>query len=163
MDLLGSLLTFGLGAATIIVSQSVQAWRELRLDQSKRSNDRRIDRGRTEARTLADLQVGLADLRLAMGLLHRAMDTDPSPRAELDEYTRARAQVDLQSNRVLAPGVLDASRKTSVLASLAASTDDGPARSDLLAGCFQAIDEAEALVGPALREQIAGGYLKLVE
>ncbi len=161
MDLLGSLLTFGLGAGTIVVAQTVQGWRELKLDQARRADDRMIDRGRTEAQTLTQLQEALNDLRLAIGGLTVAMRAEPEPTAPLEAYSVARSRVDLQAGRVLSDPIRIASEKASLMATFVASTADESGRRPLLADYFAATDAAEALLKPELREQIRAGYLKL--
>ena len=66
VDIWASLLTFALGGLSIVVAQGVQSWRELKLDQARRRDDRKIDRGRTEAVTLTALQQSLVELRLTL-------------------------------------------------------------------------------------------------
>ena len=161
MDLFGSLLTFALGAGSIVIAQWIQSWRELKLDRAKRSDDRRIDRGRTEALTLVKLQGALAELRLATGRLHEAMKTVSSPPQELDAYSAARAMIQLHAVRVLSSPLRESVEAVALAASFVASTIDERARADLLGQFFTATDRADAILGPELRRLIDAGYVKL--
>ena len=160
MDLFASLLTFALGAASIVIAQWVQAWRELKLDRARRADDRTIDRGRTEARTLTALQEGLADLRLATSELCVAMDANPAPAPELGTYGAALSATRLNATRTLSDPLREAAESAALAATFVASTTDDRARRDLLAKFFTAADQAEQLLGPELRERIRTGHLK---
>jgi len=160
VDLVASLLTFALGAAAIVLAQWVQAWRELKLDRTRRSDDRAIDRGRTEARTLAALQEALADLRLATGELNVAMDANPAPALELGAYSASFSATRLNASRILSDPLREAAESAALAATFVASTTDASARRDLLAAFFKATNQAEQLLGPELRELIRAGHLK---
>jgi hypothetical protein len=161
VDIWASLLTFALGAATTVVAQWVQSWRELRLDREKRADDRRIDMGRAEAQTLKALQAGLIDLRLSLGQLHAAMRTASSPEPELAVYTAASKNVRLHGARVLSDQLSKAISLSGVLAGIVASTDDDRARADALGAAFNAIDGAETLLRPEIQRVIKGGFVVL--
>lgn len=160
MDLLPSLLTFALGAASIVIAQWVQAWRELKLDRAQRADDRTIDRGRTEARTLTALQVALADLRRATSKLCVAMDANPTPAPELDAYRAALSATRLNASRTLSDPLRTAAESAALVATFVASTTDDRARRELLAQFFTATDLADQLLGPELRDRIRAGHLK---